>query len=144
MTKRETPLNICISFCLKSNGRNAIGTVTRNFFFKPLFVLFVPRFSRVRSPSRVFYFMYYIWQYAGIRTRVAATAARCAINELHTFLMSCTHLYELHLSLWAQHIPNELHTSLMSYTHPHELHASLMSYTHPYELSTSLMSYTHP
>ena len=45
-----------------------------------------------------FYFMYNIWQDAGIRTRVAATAARCATNELHT-------------SLWATHIP-------MSYTHP--------------------------
>ena len=31
-----------------------------------------------------FYFMYNIWQDAGIRTRVAATAARCAANELYT------------------------------------------------------------
>ena len=31
-----------------------------------------------------FYFMYNFWQDAGIRTRVAATAARCAANELYT------------------------------------------------------------
>ena len=30
-----------------------------------------------------FYFMHNIWQDAGNRTRVAFTAARCAINELH-------------------------------------------------------------
>ena len=30
--------------------------------------------------------MFNIWQDAGNRTRVAATAARCATNELHTFL----------------------------------------------------------
>ena len=28
--------------------------------------------------------MYNIWQDAGIRTRVAATAAKCATNELHS------------------------------------------------------------
>ena len=32
-----------------------------------------------------FYFMYNIWQDAGIQTRVAATAARCATHELQTF-----------------------------------------------------------
>ena len=32
----------------------------------------------------IFYFMDNIWQDAGIRTQVAATAARCATNELHT------------------------------------------------------------
>ena len=42
--------------------------------------------------SWYFYFMYSIWQDAGIRTRVAATAARCVTNELHTSLMSYTHL----------------------------------------------------
>ena len=43
------------------------------------------------SPS--FYFMYSIWQDAGIRTRVAATAARFATNELHTSLK----MFELRL-----------------------------------------------
>ena len=54
-----------------------------NFFFSTLFVprikegpLFVPSLN----------FIYSIWQDAGIRTRVAATAARCATNELHTSL----------------------------------------------------------
>ena len=46
--------------------------------------LFVPRVWRVRSLPQDFYFMYNIWQDAGKRTRVAATAARCATNELHT------------------------------------------------------------
>ena len=32
--------------------------------------------------------MYNIWQDAGIRTRVAATATRCATNELHTSLIT--------------------------------------------------------
>ena len=33
-----------------------------------------------------FHFIYNIWQDAGNRTRVAAIAARCATNELHTSL----------------------------------------------------------
>ena len=48
---------------------------------KPLFV------SRVKEgPLSVpgLYFMYNVWQDAGIRTQVATTAARCATNELHT------------------------------------------------------------
>ena len=102
------------------------------FFFNS----FVPR-GRVRSPPREFYLMYNIWQDAGNRTRFAATAARCATNELHT-------------SLSATHIPSELHTSLMSYSHPWAIHTSLVSYSHPYEQHTSLwathipVSYTHP
>ena len=40
--------------------------------------------SPLSVPS--FYFMYNIWQDAGIQTRVAAFAARCATNELHTSL----------------------------------------------------------
>ena len=58
------------------------------------FFLF-PCLRRVRSPSRVYTLciQYSIWQDAGIRTRVAATEARCTTNELHTPL-------------------NELHTSL--------------------------------
>ena len=46
-------------------------------FFKTLFVPRVP-FS---IPG--LYFIYYIRQDTAIRTRVAATAARCATNELH-------------------------------------------------------------
>ena len=77
--------------------------------------------------------MYNIWPDAGNRTRVAATAARCALCKQ-----------------WATHIPDELHTSLwatlipMSYTHPWwaTVHTSLRSYTHPYELHTSIRA-TH-
>ena len=43
-------------------------------------------FPGSRTPFLVFSFIYNIWQDAGIRTRVAATAARCATNELHTSL----------------------------------------------------------
>ena len=56
-----------------------------DIFFK---TLFVPKVRRVRSPPQDFYFMYNIWQDAGNRTRVAANAARCATNELHTSLVS--------------------------------------------------------
>ena len=61
------------------------------------FILFVPRVRRVRSPPRDFYFMYNIWQDARNRTQVAATAARCATNELHTSLVSYTHPYATHI-----------------------------------------------
>ena len=52
-------------------------------------LIFFPRFP-YSTPSRDFYFMYNIWQEkdAGIRTRVAASAAWCATNELHTSLTS--------------------------------------------------------
>ena len=53
-------------------------------FFLKLFLF--PGVRRVRSPPRDFYFMYNFWQDAGNRTRVAATASRCATNELHTSL----------------------------------------------------------
>ena len=45
-------------------------------------------FPGSHTPSRGFYFMFNIWQDAGNRTRVAATAARCATNELHTSLFT--------------------------------------------------------
>ena len=45
-------------------------------------------FPRVPYSVSGFYFMYNIRQDAGIRTRVAATAARFAINELHTSLQT--------------------------------------------------------
>ena len=46
---------------------------------------FLPGLRRVRSPSRVYkYFMNNIWQDAGTRTWLAATAVRCATNELNT------------------------------------------------------------
>ena len=50
-------------------------------FLKTLFVTRVPY-----TPSRVLNYLYNIWQDAGIWTRVAAPAARCATNELHTSL----------------------------------------------------------
>ena len=111
---------------------------SHNVYFFLLPTLFVPR---VPYSVPEIYFMYINWQDAGIRTRFAATAARCATNELHTSL-SATHIpSELHmLPWWATHIP-EL------YTHPCELHTSLwathipVSYTHPYELHTSLITY---
>ena len=46
-------------------------------FFKTLFV------PRVPFSVPILYFNYNIWQDAAIQTRVAATAARCATNELH-------------------------------------------------------------
>ena len=48
--------------------------------------LFVPRVKEGPLSIPDFYFMYNIWQDAGIRTRVAANAAKCATNELHTSL----------------------------------------------------------
>ena len=60
------------------------------FFYITIFVLFVPWFP-FSVLGFLLYCMYNIWQDAGIRTRVAATAARCATNELHTSLMSYTH-----------------------------------------------------
>ena len=62
----------------------------------PQILLFL--FPGSRPPSQDFYFMYNIRQDAGNRSRVPATAARCATIELHT-------------SLRAIHIP-------LSYTHP--------------------------
>ena len=46
------------------------------FYLKTHLLLFL--FPGFRNPSRIFYFMYNFWQDAEIRTRVAATAARCA------------------------------------------------------------------
>ena len=51
----------------------------QNSNLKKLFVtLFVPRVKEGPISVPSFYFMYSIWQDAGIRTRVVATAARCA------------------------------------------------------------------
>ena len=72
-----------------------------HFFFLQLF-LFPGLGGSALRPRFLFYVQY--WQDSGIRTRVTPTAARWAINELHTSLMSYTH-------------PCKLHTSLMSYTH---------------------------
>ena len=73
------------SFC---NRNREEKTPQIYIFFK--FFLF-PGLRRVHSPLWDFYFMgYNIWQDAGNRTRVIATAARCATNELHTSLMSYT------------------------------------------------------
>ena len=47
-------------------------------------ILFVPRVYD--GPPSVLNFMYSIWQDAGIRTQVAATAVRCATNKLHASL----------------------------------------------------------
>ena len=64
-----------------------------HYFFK-LFLF--PGLRRVRSSPRDFYYMYNIWQDAGTgnQTRAAATAARCATNELHTSL----NIISLHIS----------------------------------------------
>ena len=60
-----------------------------NSNLKQLFVtLFVPRVKEGPISVPSFYFMYSIWQDAGIRTLVAATAARFSTNELHTSLRS--------------------------------------------------------
>ena len=64
-----------------------------------IYLFFVPGLSWVCSPSYRLCLLYVqFWQDTGIRTRDAATAARCATNELHTTL-SYTHPYELHTSL---------------------------------------------
>ena len=63
-------------------------------YFVKLFLF--PGLRRVRSSPRDFYYtcMYNIWQDAGNQTRAAATAARCATNELHTSL----NIISLHIS----------------------------------------------
>ena len=98
---------------------------TEYLFFNILFCSQVPVLPpRIFTLCTIQYTKYSIWQDAGIRASVASTAARCASNELHTFLwatyipMSYTHPYELHTSLWAKHIPK-------SNIHPYELHTSL-------------------
>ena len=53
--------------------------------------IFGPRVKEGPLSVPSFYFMYNIRQDAGIRTRVAATAARFATNELHTSLMIYKH-----------------------------------------------------
>ena len=56
-----------------------------------LLKLFIPRVKKGPLSVLGFYSMYNIWQDAGIRTRLAETAARCATNELHTSLhLICT------------------------------------------------------
>ena len=54
-----------------------------NFF---VFSFFVPKVKEDPFSVSSFYFMYNILKDAGIRTRVAATTAKCAANELHTSL----------------------------------------------------------
>ena len=77
---------VCIySYEMYSYTYPVVNFDDRVFFFFFFFCLF-PGFRRVRSPLRNFYFMYNIWQDARNRTRIAATAARCATNELHTSL----------------------------------------------------------
>ena len=50
------------------------------------FTLFVPRVTEGPISVPSFHFMYstYFWQDAGVRTRVAETAARCAIPMSYT------------------------------------------------------------
>ena len=64
-----------------------------------LFYFFVPRVkeggSALRPVGFFLYFMNNIWQDAGIRTRDAAIAARCAIYELHKY----SYNDEIHTSL---------------------------------------------
>ena len=67
-------------------------TRTHNFFFRQVVkTLSIPRIKEGSLSVPGFYFLFNIWQDAAIRTRVAATAARCATNELHTSLM--IHIY---------------------------------------------------
>ena len=60
-------------------------------------LFFVLRVKEGPLSPRVFYFMYNVWQDAGKRTRVAATIARCATNELHTSLNFSATTFELYL-----------------------------------------------
>ena len=57
---------------------------TCNNFFENFYFVFCPKVKQGPLSVPGFYFMFNIWQDAGIRTRVAATAAKCATNELHT------------------------------------------------------------
>ena len=54
--------------------------------------------------------MYNIWQDAGIRTRDAATAAKCATNELHTSLMQSSRLSSQELDLLGGPSPSRVVT----------------------------------
>ena len=74
--------------------------------YKHYIILYSFLFPGSRTPSQDYYFMYNIWQDAGIRTRVAAITARCATNEPHASLMRYTH------SQWATHIPCEWYCAI--------------------------------
>ena len=74
----------CIAFTLFIFYKSKCPQIFKKCFLK-LFLF--PGLRRVHSPSRIFTLCRYnIWQDAGIRTRVAANAAKCATNELHTSL----------------------------------------------------------
>ena len=77
---QQIPVEFVFNFCKRK--KLFVLVLYQDFFSS----FFVPRVRRVRSPPRDFYLLYNICQDAGNRTRVAATAARCAINELHTSL----------------------------------------------------------
>ena len=89
---------IYIAFSNTSNSKSNVFVLFIVLSVYKFFLsLFVPRVKEGPLSVQSFYFYYddlyrySIWQDAGIRTRVAATAARCATNELHTPLMSYTH-----------------------------------------------------
>ena len=65
-------------------AKKMLGLILREIFC--FYTLFVPRIKEGPLFVPSLNFIYSIWQDAGIRTRVAATAVRCATNELHTSL----------------------------------------------------------
>ena len=79
LSDNRDPFGSCILYL----GKNILCKARIPIFFFQLFL-----FPCSRTPSRDLYFMYNIWQDAGIQTPVAATAARCAPNELHTSIFS--------------------------------------------------------
>ena len=69
--------------CCRSGPRG--GSSWKLSFGVLVKTLLVPRVKEGPLSVLCFYYMYNIWQDAGIRTRVAATAVRCATIELNTF-----------------------------------------------------------
>ena len=67
----------------------SINTFTVPLIFANLKVFFNFYFPESRTPSRVFTLcLHNIWQDARIRTRVAATAGRCAANVVFSLLLT--------------------------------------------------------
>ena len=69
--------------CLFTNNEKSIKNHSKKIF--NLFYYFCSQGPVLRPGFLYRYFLYNIQQDAGIRTRVAATAARSATNEQHTF-----------------------------------------------------------
>ena len=76
--------------------------------------------------------MYNMWQDAGIRTRIAATAARCATNELHTATENFTHPTTPHPRKRKFNPPNKSISQRENSTHPATPHLRKRKFNPPY------------